>query len=69
MSIKRTDVLKLYRQLLGGHRRMRFTDREFYLARVRDEFRRNVDVTDPGLRRKLYERGKFIADNELGGLI
>ncbi|KAI9204680.1 complex 1 protein-domain-containing protein [Polychytrium aggregatum] len=67
--IPRLEVLQLYRSLLKASRTLKFTSREYYVARMRQEFRKNQNVQDPSLQSKLFKKGRFLLENDLGGLL
>ena len=46
-GISRPDKLRLFKQLLRYSNTLRYTDRDFYLSRVRHEFNKNKQLTDP----------------------
>ncbi|NXC44386.1 MIDUO protein, partial [Penelope pileata] len=54
----REAVLTLYRALLREGRRLRYTDRDFYLASIRREFRRNQGLQHPEDRERQLEKGR-----------
>ncbi|KAI8912261.1 hypothetical protein DFJ77DRAFT_467508 [Powellomyces hirtus] len=69
LSIDRTQVLRLYRRLLASSRALKYTDKDYYRLRVREAFRANQDVADPIKQQRLFKRGTFILENEMGGLL
>ncbi|TPX56846.1 hypothetical protein PhCBS80983_g04239 [Powellomyces hirtus] len=69
LSIDRTQVLRLYRRLLASSRALKYTDKDYYRLRVREAFRANQDVADPTKQQRLFKRGTFILENEMGGLL
>lgn len=46
-GISRADTLRLFKQLLRYSQTLTYTDRHFYLSRVRHEFDKNKCLTDP----------------------
>ncbi|XP_069509045.1 mitochondrial ribosome and complex I assembly factor AltMIEF1 isoform X2 [Ambystoma mexicanum] len=65
----RTAVLNLYRTLLREGRHLKYTDRDFYFATVRREFRRNQDLTEPDEKARQLEKGQYFLQTRLGGLV
>ncbi|XP_043918377.1 MIEF1 upstream open reading frame protein-like [Protopterus annectens] len=65
----RAAVLKLYRSLLREGRQLKYTDREFYLSFVQREFRKNKDLIRPEDKERQLEKGMFLLQNKLGGLV
>ncbi|KAI4576126.1 hypothetical protein CapIbe_004303 [Capra ibex] len=68
-SWSREAVLSLYRALLRQGRQLRYTDRDFYLASIRREFRKNQKLEDPEAREKQLEKGLVFLHSKLGGII
>lgn len=46
MAANRTQVLRLYKDLVRYSDTLVYTDKQFYLKKARDEFRRNKDLQD-----------------------
>lgn len=44
MKIVRQDVLRLYRELINYSRGLKYTDKDYYLARVKQEFIQNKNL-------------------------
>ncbi|XP_054552003.1 MIEF1 upstream open reading frame protein isoform X3 [Talpa occidentalis] len=65
----RSAVLSLYRALLRQGRELRYTDRDFYLASIRREFRKNQKLEDPEARERQLEKGLVFLHSKLGGII
>ncbi|KAM4883098.1 mitochondrial ribosome and complex I assembly factor AltMIEF1 isoform 1-T2 [Thomomys bottae] len=65
----REAVLSLYRTLLRQGRLLRYTDRDFYFASIRREFRKNQQLQDPEARQKQLEKGLVFLHRQLGGLV
>nr|XP_045016900.1 MIEF1 upstream open reading frame protein-like [Jaculus jaculus] len=65
----REAVLSLYRALLRQGQELRYTDRDFYFASVRREFRKNQKLQDPVAREKQLEKGLVFLHSKLGGLV
>lgn len=65
----RKAVLSLYRALLRQGRELRYTDRDFYLAAVRREFRKNLKLADPEARERQLQKGLVFLHSKLGGLL
>lgn len=40
-------VIRLYRDLLKYGRQLKYTDREYYFLRIRDEFQKNKHLDSP----------------------
>ncbi|NWV36730.1 MIDUO protein, partial [Grantiella picta] len=57
-SWSREAVLTLYRALLRRGRGLRYTDRDFYLASIRREFRRNQGLQRLEDRERQLEKGQ-----------
>lgn len=41
------DILKLYRDLIRYSKNLNFTDKDYFLFRVQDEFRKNQQIGKP----------------------
>ncbi|NWX44647.1 MIDUO protein, partial [Steatornis caripensis] len=54
----REAVLTLYRALLRQGRGLRYTDRDFYLAFIRSEFRKNRGLQQPKDKERQLEKGQ-----------
>ncbi|NXV76065.1 MIDUO protein, partial [Atlantisia rogersi] len=54
----REAVLTLYRALLRQGRGLRYTDRDFYLASIRREFRKNQGLQQLEDKEKQLEKGQ-----------
>ncbi|NXP45094.1 MIDUO protein, partial [Heliornis fulica] len=54
----REAVLTLYRALLRQGRGLRYTDRDFYLASIRREFRKNRGLQQLEDKEKQLEKGQ-----------
>ncbi|KAK2492576.1 mitochondrial ribosome and complex I assembly factor AltMIEF1 [Manis javanica] len=65
----REAVLGLYRALLRQGRELHYTDRDFYLATIRREFRKNKKLEDPEARERQLEKGLIFLHSKLGGII
>lgn len=65
----RAAVLSLYRALLRQGRELRYTDRDFFLAAIRREFRKNQKLQDPVARERQLEKGLVFLQSKLGGII
>ncbi|NXX85417.1 MIDUO protein, partial [Urocolius indicus] len=57
-SWSREAVLTLYRALLRQGRGLRYTDRDFYLASIRREFRRNRGLQRLEDKERQLEKGR-----------
>ncbi|EQB77200.1 hypothetical protein CB1_000240006 [Camelus ferus] len=68
-SWSREAVLSLYRALLRQGRELRYTDRDFYLASIRREFRKYQKLEDPEARERQLEKGLVFLRSKLGGII
>uniref|UniRef100_A0A8C6Z8K7 Complex 1 LYR protein domain-containing protein n=1 Tax=Nothoprocta perdicaria TaxID=30464 RepID=A0A8C6Z8K7_NOTPE len=64
----REAVLSLYRALLRRGRALRYTDRDFYVAAVRREFRRQQALERPEDKERQLAKGRAFLRSELGGL-
>ncbi|KAK2121069.1 mief1 upstream protein [Saguinus oedipus] len=62
-------VLSLYRALLRQGRQLRYTDRDFYFASIRREFRKNQKLEDPEARERQLEKGLVFLHGKLGRII
>ncbi|XP_072512298.1 mitochondrial ribosome and complex I assembly factor AltMIEF1 [Notamacropus eugenii] len=66
----RSAVLGLYRALLRRARGLRLTDRDFYVAAVRREFRRPLPPgAGPDAVRRQLEKGRVFLRGERGRLV
>ncbi|XP_055530356.1 MIEF1 upstream open reading frame protein [Wyeomyia smithii] len=55
-------VLRLYRDLRRYGSQLRYTDRDYYLERIRFEFEQKRDITDPSEIEYCYKRGRALLD-------
>jgi hypothetical protein len=62
----RSMVLSLYKQLLRRSRSLQYTDRDYFARRMHQEFMKRKDVKDNNL---YYIRGKWMLENNMGGLL
>lgn len=46
MTIERIQILNLYKQLLRYSDKLVYTNKDYYLARVKHKFRENQNLTD-----------------------
>lgn len=46
MTIERIQILNLYKQLLRYSNKLTYTNKDYYLRRVKDKFRANQNLTD-----------------------
>ncbi|XP_052826019.1 MIEF1 upstream open reading frame protein-like [Octopus bimaculoides] len=51
-------IFSLYRQMIRKARTLSYTDKNFYLRRVRKEFDKNKSITDPYELQRSLEKGK-----------
>ncbi|XP_064310096.1 mitochondrial ribosome and complex I assembly factor AltMIEF1 [Phalacrocorax carbo] len=65
----RRAVLTLYRALLRQGRGLRYTDRDFYLASIRREFRKNQGLRQLEDKERQLEKGQAFLRSKLGGLV
>ncbi|XP_074865572.1 mitochondrial ribosome and complex I assembly factor AltMIEF1 isoform X2 [Carettochelys insculpta] len=65
----REAVLSLYRTLLRQGRGLRYTDRDFYFASIRREFRKNQHLERLEDKERQLEKGQAFLHNKLGGLV
>lgn len=65
----RQAVLTLYRALLRRGRGLRYTDRDFYLASIRREFRRHQGLQRLEDKERQLEKGQAFLRSGLGGLV
>ncbi|XP_075792783.1 mitochondrial ribosome and complex I assembly factor AltMIEF1 [Pelodiscus sinensis] len=65
----REAVLNLYRALLRQGRGLRYTDRDFYFASIRREFRKNLQLERLEDKERQLEKGQAFLRNKLGGLV
>ncbi|ESL06113.1 hypothetical protein TRSC58_06218 [Trypanosoma rangeli SC58] len=60
----------LYRSLLkAGHAQLRVTDKAYYARKVRQEFEVTARQTSARVRGIMYERGQWMLQNKLGGVV
>ncbi|XP_052902498.1 MIEF1 upstream open reading frame protein [Anopheles moucheti] len=55
-------VLSLYRDLLRYGAQLQYTDQEYFLGRIRREFRQSASLTDPKEIEFCYRRGRALLD-------
>ncbi|RWS30903.1 LYR motif-containing protein 4-like protein [Leptotrombidium deliense] len=66
MAVNGKQVVDLYRQLLRFSRTLRFTDKQFFVKRVKTEFRNNRTLTDQQKIEFNYEKGlAFLRNSRL----
>ena len=66
----RTQALALYRALLKtAQRDLRFTDKGYFQKTVRREFETTARRTTGRVRGLMYEKGVWMLENKLGGLL
>ncbi|XP_061495173.1 mitochondrial ribosome and complex I assembly factor AltMIEF1 [Rhineura floridana] len=65
----REAVLNLYRALLRQGRNLRYTDRDYYFASIRREFRKNQQLEQLKDKERQLEKGQLFLRSKLGGLI
>uniref|UniRef100_A0A7M4FQ96 Complex 1 LYR protein domain-containing protein n=1 Tax=Crocodylus porosus TaxID=8502 RepID=A0A7M4FQ96_CROPO len=65
----RQAVLSLYRTLLRQGRGLRYTDRDFYFATIRHEFRKNKQLEQLEDKERQLEKGLAFLHSKLGGLV
>ncbi|XP_029640348.1 MIEF1 upstream open reading frame protein isoform X2 [Octopus sinensis] len=51
-------IFSLYRQMIRKARTLSYTDKNFYLHRIRKEFDKNKSITDPHELQRSLEKGK-----------
>ncbi|XP_019645813.1 PREDICTED: uncharacterized protein LOC109486420 [Branchiostoma belcheri] len=68
MPWSRTAVLSLYKKLLREGRSLRYTDQDFYRARIQHEFRKYQHEDDPEQREFQLKKGQKFLETKLGGL-
>ncbi|KAF6209800.1 hypothetical protein GE061_015550 [Apolygus lucorum] len=54
------DVISLYKQLLRYGNQLRYTDRSYFIKRVREEFKSNKQLSTAEEREFFYSRGKEV---------
>nr|CCC91525.1 conserved hypothetical protein [Trypanosoma congolense IL3000] len=60
----------LYRRLIKlGYRQLQVTDKNYYVRKVRREFEITARQTSARVRGIMYERGLWLVDNKLGGVV
>ncbi|KAM7336002.1 MIEF1 upstream open reading frame protein-like [Alexandromys fortis] len=65
----REAVLSLYRALLRQGRELHYTDRNFYFASIRREFRKKQKLENLEAQEKQLEKGLVFLRSKLGGLV
>ncbi|XP_048377136.1 mitochondrial ribosome and complex I assembly factor AltMIEF1-like isoform X2 [Stegostoma tigrinum] len=65
----RVAVLNLYRALLREGCNLQYTDRDYYCAFIRREFRKNQHLTSEAEKAKQLEKGIYFLKTRLGGLV
>ena len=45
-KITKKNVLNLYREILKGRRTLKYTDKNYYTLRIREEFQQNIGERD-----------------------
>lgn len=46
MNVSKIQILKLYKDIIRYGQQLKYTDKEYYFHRVRQEFRRNKHLED-----------------------
>jgi hypothetical protein len=55
MSLSRTNILKLYRDLLAHRNNLKLTDKSYYLNYIRKQFNTNKDLIDQKKIERVFE--------------
>ncbi|XP_026275135.1 MIEF1 upstream open reading frame protein isoform X2 [Frankliniella occidentalis] len=55
-----TQVLQLYRSLIRYGQNLQLTDKQYYLRRVREEFRANKDLQAPEKIEFMFKKGQSL---------
>ncbi|XP_072401474.1 uncharacterized protein [Diabrotica undecimpunctata] len=56
-KINRTQILKLYKELLRYSEELKFTDKEYFRKRIKKEFQQNRDLVDENQISLNYKKG------------
>ncbi|XP_063282467.1 mitochondrial ribosome and complex I assembly factor AltMIEF1 [Pelobates fuscus] len=65
----REAVLTLYRALMRHGQQLQYTDRDFYAAYIRREFRNQQRLSKLEDKERQLEKGQFFLKTKLGGLV
>jgi hypothetical protein len=66
----RRQAVALYRAMLKeGNRTLRLTDKTYYRTRLRYEFEEVARQTSARVRGIMYEKGLWMLENKLGGIV
>jgi len=64
----RKEVLQLYRELVRKQTQLQYTDRSWYLTRLRHEFRNPSAENGPNNIHQWLKEGQQFLETDLGGL-
>jgi len=65
----RIEILSLYRAILKGRRKFKYTQSDYYTRRVREEFKKNKDLADPKIIERCFSVGTRMVENNWGDII
>ncbi|XP_058064840.1 mitochondrial ribosome and complex I assembly factor AltMIEF1 [Anopheles bellator] len=63
-AANRLSVLSLYRDLLRYGAQLKYTDKDFFRARIRAEFRKSASLSDPKEIDFCYKKGRAILERD-----
>ena len=61
--VSRTQILRLYKDLIRYSNRLEFTDRDYYLKRARQEYRKNQHLEKQEDIEFFFEKGQAFLKN------
>lgn len=67
--ITKIEILCLYRNIIRHSKRLRFTDKDYFLTRVRQEFTTIPPGFDDKMKQIMYEKGLSMYKNKVGGFL
>eukprot|EP00122_Pirum_gemmata_P010846 Pgem_evm1s10039 len=67
-TVRRTDILRLYRMLLKAGSQLKYTNKDFYIFMVKKEFREQQHLKSPSAIQFQFNKGIYFLNNDIGGL-
>lgn len=64
MTIERTQILKLYKELLRYSNTLVYTDKSYYLRRIKQKFRDNQALSDTNDIDFCYKQGRSFLERK-----
>ncbi|ORX95755.1 hypothetical protein K493DRAFT_351312 [Basidiobolus meristosporus CBS 931.73] len=68
VNVAKEHICSLYRGLLRNTRGLRYSDKDFVVGRIREEFKNNMEVNKTR-QEKLVLKAEKVLENNFGGLL